>query len=62
MGAKRAGIASKRDSEDGETNKEGVSEMERGHSGVLVAEFILGPDASFAAAAVDGVYEAVGMR
>lgn len=59
MATRRGGVTSKRDSEDSETDEEGVAEMEGGHSGVLVAEFILGPDASFAAVAVDGVDEAV---
>ena len=50
------------DSRDGETDKEGVAEVERGHGSVLVAEFVLRPDAGFALGAVHRIYEAEGAR
>lgn len=53
------GIGGERDGEDCQTDEEGVSKVKGWHGGVLIAEFVLGPDASFAAVAVDGVYETV---
>lgn len=43
---------------DGETDEERVAKVQRGHCGILVAEFILGPDAAFALGAVHRVDEA----
>lgn len=56
------GIGSEGDREDGETDEEGIAEMEGGHGSILVTEFILCPDAPFAAVTVDGVDEAVAAR
>lgn len=51
-----------RDCHDGEADEEGVSEMQRRHGGVLIAELVLCPDAAFALGAVDGVDETVAAR
>ena len=48
-----------RDRHDGQADEERVPEMQRRHGGILVAEFVLGPDAGFAFCAVHRVNEAV---
>ena len=49
----------KRDGHDRQANEEGVTKVQGRHGSVLVAEFILRPDAAFALGAVYGVDEAV---
>lgn len=48
------------DRSDGQADEEGVAEVQGGHRGVLVAEFVLRPDAGFAFGAVHRVDEAEG--
>lgn len=51
-------LGRQRNRHNGQSDKEGVAEMQRGHGGVLVAEFVLGPDAAFTFGAMHGIYEA----
>lgn len=46
----------------GEADEQAVSEVQGWHGGVLVAEFVLGPDGALALCAMHGVDEAVAAR
>lgn len=48
----------KRNRHNRKADKQRVSKMQRGHRSILVAEFVLRPDAAFAFGAVHRVYEA----
>lgn len=55
-------LRGERDRADGQADEQGVAKVQRGHGGVLVAEFVLRPHRRLAGGAVHRVDEAKGAR
>lgn len=60
--ARAAVLLCKRDGANCQADEEGVTEVKRGHGGVLVAKLVLRPDATFAFGTMDCVDEAEAAR